>query len=819
MRKLLFTAILVMSAIAANAVPVKPGVKKTVQLTDGTTVQMTLCGDEHYTFLKDSEGNAYQLNADRRAVRISYNQVAERWAANKQARLSKVQPSEGQKRASRRIGDAGATIGEHRGLVILAQFSDVSFVTPNANQVFNNHFNEVGYTGYGNSASVRDYFLKQSYGQLTIDFDVVGPYTLPNTMEYYGKPYTDEGENLHHDTHPALMAAHAVDAASADVDFRNYDWDGDGVVDQVFIIYAGYAEAQGADENTIWPHEWVLAAEDATRRYNGVTINTYGCTAELAGDGKSWGGDPDGIGTACHEFSHCLGLPDMYDTKGSNYGMGYWDVMCSGSYNDDSHTPAGYTSYERWFSGWMEPTEINTMTRVNNMAPLVEKPEAYILYNEKNKNEYYLLENRQPISFDKGLYGHGLLILHVDYSQTSWQNNSVNTTADHQRMTIIAADNEYGSRSYNSIAGDPWPGIKGNTSLTNYTTPAATLYNANTDGTKLMSKPIDNITENEEAHTVSFVACRPEMDVPQFVQAQELNSNSFTTTWSAVNGAISYEIELTTIDKASSDPSEALQWENKFEKCYSKSASFTDISTKLGDYGLSGWSGSKLFTSPNKLKIGTSTTAGYLRTPSWWGVPSSQELTLVMGAAPFKADVAVNGTITFESVIEGGTSANIVKVDQEFEVSKDGKQVFTFKAPKENNLYRITISPDGQMYLNYLSLYDGTWTAEQLGLNSSAQVSRRASTTTTYSSENNSYTFTDMATNKRYVFRVRALGEENTVSRWSEEGAFEFGSTGVVSVFSTEKDSSSRFFDLQGREVKTPTRGLYIRNGKKFVVK
>ena len=100
-----------------------------------------------------------------------------------------------------------------------------------------------------------------------------------------------------------------------------------------------------------------------------------------------------------------------------------------------------------------------------------------------------------------------------------------------------------------------------------------------------------------------------------------------------------------------------------------------------------------------------------------------------------------------------------------------------------------------------------------------AAAARRATTINTYTTTTNSYTFTGLDTNKRYTYRVRTVGEENIYSQWSEEKAFEFGGTGVVSVFSSEKETATRFFDLQGREVKTPTHGLYIRNGKKVVVK
>ena len=125
----------------------------------------------------------------------------------------------------------------------------------------------------------------------------------------------------------------------------------------------------------------------------------------------------------------------------------------------------------------MTPTELKDMTRINDMKPLTDAPEAYILYNEGNKDEYYLLENRQKTSFDAGLRGHGLLVLHVDYNKDDWNSNNVNANKNHQRLTIILADNAV-SR-YNE-PGDPFPGTSGVTELTNYSTPAAEVFNQNT---------------------------------------------------------------------------------------------------------------------------------------------------------------------------------------------------------------------------------------------------------------------------------------------------------------------------------------------------
>ncbi len=779
MKKILFLFSAILLGIStAYAVPAKP-VKKTMKTVDGKTIEVVLRGDEHFSFYADNDGTPFLKRKDGRLERISKDEVTDRWTSMKQRNMeiksSAIPVNSRRTQASRRIGTPATTTGNHRGLVILVEFSDQEFLTPNPKETYMRFFNEVGYKDNGNAGSVKDYFLAQSYNQLILDFDVAGPYKLGHTMKFYGAP-----DGSRHDVAPQEMAADAVELAAADVDYSNYDWDNDGWVDQVFIIFAGYNEAQGADENTIWPHESSIYQKskrnyDNGERYNGKIVSTYGCSSELRGDGKTWGiGQMDGIGTACHEFSHCLGLPDMYDTSGDSFGMSCWDVMDQGSYNDNSCTPAGYSSYERWFSGWMEPVEVNTMTRIKDMKPLATNAEAYILYNDANKNEYYLLENRQPVGFDKGLYGHGLLILHVDYDKEVWASNKVNAVSNHQRMTVIPADNVL---SYKTLSGDTWPGKSGNTSLTNFTTPAATLFNNNSDGTNLMNKAIDNITEDETAMTVSFVACRPDLAVPSTDDGTEVQGkNAFTVTWPAVSGAVGYQLELTEIGAVAKDPKDALLREIDFSGCVSKSVGFSDISSKLGDYGLASWSGSKLYTTPSKLRIGTSSSTGYLRTPSWWKVPDSQEITFVIGADVAKAGDEVQVALTIESVFTGGYNSDIVAEKASFSVTGNGLYVVSFSVPKENDLFRLTITPNKQMYINYLSVYDGTWTAEQLGLETVA-APRRASEPQYFESATNSYTFTNLNTSNRYIFRVRAMGEENTYSQWSAEKTFQFSSS------------------------------------------
>jgi M6 family metalloprotease-like protein len=661
------------------------------------------------------------------------------------------------------------------------------------------------------AGSVKDYFLKQSYNQLEIDFDVVGPYTTKYDMKYYGRP-----SGSSNDFNPYGMVAEAIDAAAADVDYSKYDWDGDGEVDQVFIIFAGYNQAQGADENTIWPHEWKLSSTGYVRNYNGVSINTYGCSSELKGDGVHNTGILDGIGTACHEFSHCLGLPDMYDTSGNSFAMSDWDIMSSGNYNDGSRTPAGYTSYERMFSGWMQPKELNSLTHISGMKPLATDAEAYILYNEANHNEYYLLENRQLTGFDAGLPGHGLLVLHVDYNESAWAGNTVNTSENHQRMTIIPADGAaYTSSS--SLAGDPFPGTKGNMQLTDYTSPAATLYNKNTDGRLFMGKPLTNITESSDG-LISFVVCHPGVTPPVVSEGVEKGSGSFTISWNAVPDATSYEIELTEIPAAKHDTAECKRIEILGSQFYSKSVGFSDISKQLANYGLSGnWSGSKLFTSPNGLKMGTTTAPGNLSTP-WYIMAESGELTLVLGTTSQNA----TGNVYFATADGDGNYIVSSSVEEEnigFEFTKPGRMVFHLNSLK--GAYKLGVLPDNVFYLDYLAVYEGTFSAEELGIAEETgrlKNVRRRVNTSTITASGTSYTFTGLDPTSTFQYRVRAIGPEAT-SGWSDSHEFSFSATGIDSVL-VEKQNSKAVYTLDGRRVDTDAslpKGIYIRNGKKVI--
>ena len=505
MKKFFLTLALTVMALTVSAIPAKPGIIRTLTLSDGTTVKAQLVGDEHGHYWLAQDGRAYQQQEGTAYFsEVSLSSVT----TKAQARRSQSNARRTKRLAPRRVGDVGAITGKKKGIIILVNFSDVSFQKANTNALYQRIANEKNFS-YGDfKGSMYDYFYAQSEGQFELSFDVVGPVTVSGNQSRYGSNDSDGN-----DLYPATMVIEALKLVDDDVNFVDYDWDGDGEVDQVYVIYAGKGEADGGATNTIWPHEWELSSAasygdgSGAQTLDGVRINTYACGGELNGQT----GEINGIGTMCHEFSHCLGYPDFYDTDYSGgQGMFEWDLMDSGSYNGDGYQPAGYTSYERWVAGWKEPIELTTTTQVSNLKSLQEGGSAYIVYNQGDTNEYFLLENRQQTGWDAGIPGEGLLILHVDYDANIWASNEPNDDPSHQRMTWIAADNKYqyttyqGSKYYTTegAANDPFPYGSVN-AFSKTTTPAAKFFNKNTDGTYYLDSSIEQITQNADG-TVSF---------------------------------------------------------------------------------------------------------------------------------------------------------------------------------------------------------------------------------------------------------------------------------------------------------------------------
>lgn len=532
------TISLLLVSIITMAIPARR-VKKTITLKDGTAVEVILQGDENVHYYLTEDDRRFQFSeATACYEEVDMETINTRWERKLQTR-NNLRKSRAGKRKATWGAETNPVSGEKKGLVILVSYADKKMSYTNAD--YQDYFNKVGYNANGMAGSVHDYFYSSSYGQFDLTFDVVGPVTVSRNLSYYGA--NDYSGN---DKYAAQMVGEAVQLADAEVDFSDYDWDGDGVVEQVFVIYAGYGEAQGAASNTIWPHEYQLSEAvwfgdgPGAITLDGVTIDTYACSCELNGFS---GTRIDGIGTACHEFSHCMCIPDMYDTQNRNFGMNHWDLMDYGAYNgpsDNGSCPAPYTSYERMYCGWLTPVELQDPVTIKDMPAITDEPVAYLIRNSGRWNEYYLLENHQKNGWDKYAGGHGMLVLHVDFDSQAWKDNSVNTVSSRQRMTIIAADNSYNSYS---LSGDTWPGTGNKTELSDTSTPQARMYNNNANGQKLLGHAITEI--QEQNGKISFLFDGGFwVGVPSRLSAETIGPGRIIVRWKAVSGADSYEIEF-----------------------------------------------------------------------------------------------------------------------------------------------------------------------------------------------------------------------------------------------------------------------------------
>jgi len=364
--------------------------------------------------------------------------------------------------------------GRPKSLVILVNFKDVNFVTPDPKTAFSNLLNEDKYAANGGTGSANNYFQDSSNGVFNPEFDVVGPYTLSKSMGYYGG--NDAAGN---DRNPQQMVIDACGLAAADgVDFSVYDTDKDGIVDNVFIYYAGYNEAEGGPKNSIWPHRWGLP--DNSTVFNGVSVSDYACTSELRSNS---GTNMCGIGTFCHEFSHVLGLTDYYDTSGNadHHTLSEWNIMDYGPYLNEGRTPPSYSAFDRFYLNWLKPVVINDVENYS-LQNLTTSNSAYLISQSGTHNlnganpsptEFYLLENRQQTGWDTYLPGHGMLISHIRYNPVTWANNTVNNDANAMGFDIVEADGialSEKTKIDNTLAGDPFPGSSNvNSTILGYT--------------------------------------------------------------------------------------------------------------------------------------------------------------------------------------------------------------------------------------------------------------------------------------------------------------------------------------------------------------
>ena len=515
-----------------------PAIKKpiTVKQADGTTITIYLRGDENtkwhetldgYSLMKvdnqfyyavlDKDGNmvASKVKAhdqDQRTrqekkllrktpqkLRYSTQQVSEMRARGPVAFANSPARTLANSKLAKAF-KARKTLTEtvvRRAPIILVNFADRKMTTPKEN--YDELVNATNYTKNGCTGSFRDYFLDNSRGLFRFEADVIGPVTLSKNMAYYGGNDRDD-----EDSNPQEMAAEACRLAEeSGVDFSQYDFDDDGYVDGVHIIFPGKGEETSDEEDAIWSHAWNV---DETVILNGKQLYDYSCSAEI-----SYWGDWACIGTLVHELSHVFGLPDLYDSDYTDNGgeavtPDEFDVMDQGSYNNKSKTPPLHNAWSRIQMGWLDDVELTEACQVE-LYPAEEATQAFY-YTTPVEGEYFVLDYRgEESKWDEYIPGYGMLVFAVNenveiqygrYSYSAWEYNCANCLPDNRGFYIKQANG--GKNSNASMGtGTPFPGSGKKTSFTDNTSPASTSHSG-----QKTNKPITDIEEMEEGG-VSFV--------------------------------------------------------------------------------------------------------------------------------------------------------------------------------------------------------------------------------------------------------------------------------------------------------------------------
>ena len=471
---LIVTALCV--GFTANAVPAYRGLIKHTQ-PDGSTIMIRLHGDEFCHWVTDVSGQPLEQDADGYYRPVSESKIRERRAA---ASIRRAAINS----ARRSPAKAGIAIGQKHFLVILVEFSDVSFKSSTANADFTALLNEQGYNVNSATGSARDFYYDNSGGRFEPIFDVYGPVTLNNNRAYYGG-----NDSNGDDQRPHYAVRDGCQGLNSEIDFSSYDNDNDGKVDLVFMYYAGQGEADGGPANSIWPHQWELTSGGLNLTLDGKKIDSYACTNEIVSYG-SLSGKMCGIGTACHEFGHAMGLPDFYDTDYDTYngeagGLYDYSTMCGGSYNNSGRTPPYFNIEERIMLGWQEASIIREFESSGSYTfGSVSNNIAYKTPTDM-AGEYFLYECRSKTGWDRYIPEAGLIVYHVDKSSRNvtirgyssniqvaasalWSNwsqyNSINENGSHPCFYVVPA----GAQSNLNYSGSQWafPGSSGRNSFT-----------------------------------------------------------------------------------------------------------------------------------------------------------------------------------------------------------------------------------------------------------------------------------------------------------------------------------------------------------------
>ena len=824
MKKTLLPLIALSLALPSMGVTARKGTY-TITQSDGSTIEVIKIGDERRHIYITTDGIAvgrtssaadfYYLTTSGLSTLKAHN-AGERSHAEQTFLSENAAELSGQQilrsRASSRVKMQSATPskktgevvnkGQARIPVLLVQYSDKKFLDSNPRSTFEKFFRD-------GSTSARQYFEDQSNGLFQPQFDVYGPYTLSGKRATYGG-----NDYWGNDKGVGTMVAQACIGLAGQIDFSKYDNDGDGECDTVIVLYAGEGEASSDVDESVWPCQWDLASSDYGKslNYNSTKINRFAVFNEL----NVMSGAPkvEGIGTFCHEFSHCLGLPDFYDTQYTgHFGMASWSLMDSGSYNDDGYTPIGYSAYEKEFMGWLKIDDASENT--NYALPLFNSgnaatDKAVKITNPADANEYYIIENRARQGWDTYIPADGLMISHVTYSQSAWDGNTVNDY-DLQRMTLVPADGElklnrytYGGETYyepdeQSLLSDLWPYGNAN-ELTDESTPS---FSPNTGRT--IGMPVTEMTRNSDG-TISFWIAKSAL--PPVATPAVSGSNT-----PVVNGPDSF-----TAIWSPADDNDVTYTLNVFEHRDIKYE--LALSTKFvkgGDY-TKGWTteGSAEFYTQTggtteAIKFGSTSKTGGVVTKSDIAIGDYDCATVTVNAKSFNNDTNVKLRI---SGLSGSTTLSSAEVTLE-KTAKD----YTVVLPKLSKNFKIkieTVAAKKRAYLYSAGIYLGDATAAAARSMKAPAVSGDQTDMTITGITDTQYLVKGLKPGVTYDYRVKAVPVDATLhseSPWSETVTVALSGSSIADTNADTADENAEYYTLQGLCINPSalTPGIYIR--------
>ena len=515
MKKSIFIALLLAVATIANAIPARRGWQTRTQ-ADGTTIEVQQMGDEFYHYYINRDGKEVIENANGQFVVASEAPAAE---------VSRARRAQGQARRLRQ--DVGVNpYPAPRGLIVLANFSDSQFKEAHTHEVMDSLLTAKDCQVNDGFGSAAQYFADQSHGQYQPVFDVYGPVTLAHGYSYYGK--NDSQGQDKYATDAVIEACILANEQYEDLDFANYDWNEDGYVDFVYVIYAGKGEADGGAASTIWPHNYsvqsIIQYGSSYTHYSksdtyldGKYLNNYAMSQEL--DGQS--GDLAGNGVFCHEFGHVIGLPDFYDT---NYGTNYysqltpneWDVMDGGGYNGDGHCPPNYSAWEKYFMGWITPRNRGTQPTTITLNPngtarynVYQINESGVLESASKNGLNYYIECREKTGWDTHIPSAGMLIWKVNFQANAWTSNTPNNSANNPRYTLVIPSGTRIGEGYG--ARNVWPYV--------------TLSKAYTSWEGVSGKPLKNIQKFGNSILLNYIEAGEEEGTEGIEETEALPNN------------------------------------------------------------------------------------------------------------------------------------------------------------------------------------------------------------------------------------------------------------------------------------------------------